>query len=485
MSTWCCKDCGLINYDKSSKCIACFSYNYKKFWQCPQCDLLNPIQSMKCPACFHIKRQIEISDEWNRYHLDLRELLEDTFGGPIFKLISWNNKLYTMLITRTQNKEMIMELLDHDPKAASQPESECQLELDSNESSIHLAQDHIFSESESFSICREKGELYFTCLAGDYNDKKGECYLFIYDLNQQEIKHKYQLLFVDEKLNFHEYHAFKMQIIPNNENNENVLSKQISFYIVNYWLRTAPEFAEISLPNDVYTLINRFYSLYLQNNSLQMILYKEERKQLDVRTKHHSFVLYHGIIDLDAAYKKDDDADYSINVKILNKQILKECESKTGDRDLDSCQEKALFQYKLSIRIKYDVYVIFRDKTLIINLQSGSMNKTEPLAPPDPESYNANIDTRYDSCNDWNERYLYFISDFDNLLCFDRIRKQYINIVESGDFYDRTYDNPVCPVGWGEQELLVCGDKLVIAVCIAEIDGVRFVSETNLNIPSY
>ena len=57
-SSWKCGTCGLNNKESTDKCIACFTYNPKKYWKCEECNILNYIHTAKCIACFNKKPPI-------------------------------------------------------------------------------------------------------------------------------------------------------------------------------------------------------------------------------------------------------------------------------------------------------------------------------------------------------------------------------------------------------------------------------------------
>eukprot|EP01084_Bolivina_argentea_P305970 528643_1 len=49
---WSCKNCSLLNYESTTKCIACFSINENIGWKCTSCGRLN---KYKCTTCLHSK----------------------------------------------------------------------------------------------------------------------------------------------------------------------------------------------------------------------------------------------------------------------------------------------------------------------------------------------------------------------------------------------------------------------------------------------
>eukprot|EP01084_Bolivina_argentea_P305971 528644_1 len=54
-SLWNCKNCNLLNYESTTKCIACFSINENIGWKCASCNVFNKLNGAKCTACLHNK----------------------------------------------------------------------------------------------------------------------------------------------------------------------------------------------------------------------------------------------------------------------------------------------------------------------------------------------------------------------------------------------------------------------------------------------
>ena len=88
-----------------------------------------------------------------------------------------------------------------------------------------------------------------------------------------------------------------------------------------------------------------------------------------------------------------------------------------------------------AFRIKYEMYILFKNATWIINLQNGSIYKKQVQISVDIfKRFVKKYSMLYDSCSDWTQRYLYFVSECKNgydLMCFDRIIQDFFMIKTS------------------------------------------------------
>ena len=428
MSTWTCNQCGLLNLRSSYKCRACFSYNIdpSEYWQCHSCHLFNKTESNRCCACYMIKKpSYTIGDKWN-----ITKLAKPT-SFPILnvfsKLLSWKDKLYTMTITKDPHTNQIrVFMMNH---------SENNSTTLSNPSTASI--DWSFSErihSHSLCINHELSELYIIFFyymdIDDYKSfEKGQVCLLIYDLDSHKIKNSYLLNLSALNINLNFFRDIKrISIVSNTKSNsENI---NIPYEIISNWLRKDNKLsvADFLIPNEIYILVNKFYSFCVRNTLLHLLIFS--------RTKIHSSLidarLSHAVIDLEFDTEK---------VVLINSQILHQHHrSRTIPNFL------MIMKHFFNIKIGYESYMVFNLGTWTVNLQNGGIKQTQPLLIRDTtrnkregtndKSYAMNTSFNYcayDRLSIINgDQYSYFLGGSRSwnlhLWCFDKKSKEFIKL---------------------------------------------------------
>ena len=395
---WKCRNCSLLNYNNANECMACFAYNPAKGWPCGNCDFINKKSSSKCDACYYIPQPlIEIDNKWDVSYLNINNVAQRRImRGNVssFKMIYWNDKLYTIAID-TKNVELPEEIevicTDHSKNAQNtkvdinRPEPDERWELQNCE----------------FAMNRNRGELYIFIKA----ERLDESYtnriynincnlLIIYDLTAQKIASRYLLKADDAEKGWKSWinGAKHIAIVYNDDEEEE--AKRDEYDIINYWVRKG---CLADVPIDVYILINRFYSYYARPNSFQLVIFTKQ-PVLDASgyDKHYDeYKIYHILVDLDEA-----DKDNNIEMEILQQKSL----GQSSDRMPD------VYNFSYLFRTGYKVSVVHGRNTWITDLKTADCYSSKSI----------NVFTKgciptkggpliYDSCRDWNDRYLYMI----------------------------------------------------------------------------
>ena len=453
MSSWKCKHCGLFNSSSIDKCIACFTYNYVKYWQCSECDMVNRQQSFKCSACFNNKRLFKIGDEWIRKYTIPQSL--DPQSITISKLIEWNQKLFHIMI-RLDNEDKfaisIMQIEDKQPYNSIKTNEESSGKCPRCQSTEHgwcqpvECVEYLWRlHPVSMCINHQNNELYILLQIiknqNVYSDsshtfgpkqamKNIEYYLIVYDLSTQNITQ--QLSLNVDKILSNDMHSNSRTVIKEmyaiyNDKDDHISST--TTYVINHWVK------HLTLPQEVYGMIQQFYTFLCRKNTIQLLLLAETKEPEGEPYDHiriYRRTLYHGIIDLNNLRFNHTE----IDLNITNKKVIEYID----DCKMDQRREPSF----LRLRVHHDIFWIFNqwEGTYIVNLDDGTFKK-EKYMNPYPNGTDGGFHGEFDKCItnqydalrlDQDKRYLTILTQDDynqhsgycDLVCFDRETKEFM-----------------------------------------------------------
>ena len=376
MSSWTCNKCGLLNPQSADICKACFSYNIaidhdpNKYWQCYSCDLLNKMQAAQCVACYAIKKpSCTIGDEWKTAILAKPPSTPHQDLCLFSKMLSWKNKLYTIIITKFPilTKTCIQVFtINHSENNSTNL---------SNQSTVPMEWSFsYFIKIQPWCINHDLSELYiilFHCYRDPLDSpplKVKKICLLIYDLDKHKIKNTYTLNF--SALNLKYLSCIKQICMVTNTKITKPNSQNIPYYIISNWLRNDKKLSlyDFSIPNEIYILMNKFYSFSLRNSLVHLLILRDSEEHI----AYKSGQLSHGKINMQRLHHAFIDLEFNPEkVEIIKSQIL-------DGRDL---LFKPLYYLLISnnIKIGNESYIIFDKGTWKVNLQTGEITRTQPL----------------------------------------------------------------------------------------------------------
>ena len=405
----------------------------------------------------------KIETQWNQSVIPLQKDRQSKHT----KMIIWNNKPYIIIISpdpKEFNSEIEITMVD--------PE---------NTNIIHqnryyfCREEHWCIRSISWSINHATSELYITIIYNALTACEYQPIFLIYDLNAGKLQKRCLLNFKmnnGENFNDHTKSIGNISIINNNNCKT---ANTTSFHIINNWSRRNFHTATV-IPKDIYVLIDQFYSFCVKQNTLQLIIFGC-REYSVCGDEFSEWYLHHAIIDVDSA-RNNNNYNSVIDVELINSKQIH--------------PKKVVISYKqrhqiLSIRIDYELYIMFGHATWIISLETGTMRQESKLLPYRENDYMryyilddiyfmaydsiSCIDSVYDNEND---RYLFFLmedrnksirgSKAFNLWYFDKINKaffkdhtdNYTKICFPGLNFDNSYSNLFKDMVFYGNELIVC-----------------------------
>ena len=329
--------------------------------------------------------------KWDQSVIELPKTDENDSRRPFTKNIVWNNKPYLIIISEKGNINDI-EITIVDPQETN---------------IIHQHGDHLYNRlgidihGISWSINQSRGELYMTIMCDTSVDnappKYGTLFL-IYDLNAWKLKKRYLLNFkMNNGENFDDHFLQNISII----NNNNFKAADMTlFHIINNWSRKHIDTSTVNvIPNDIYLVIGQFYSFCVKKNALQLIMFGFEMPEYG----GEKWYLHHGIIDIHSAIENDKD-DSVMDLELIN------------SKQIDPTNQNHI----LSIRIDFELYVMFSNATWIIDMETGTMRQESKLLPYKEDDYMSEWKYQYfmafDSiaCIDSNDRFLSFLMEHRN-----------------------------------------------------------------------
>ena len=372
----------------------------------------------------------KMEKEWEQSVIRLPKEYEDDSRTPFTKMIIWNNKPYLIIISlreRNYYRGEDIEIIMVDPK-----------ETDIN----HRNRDYLHQITRrirgiSWSINQSTCNLYITIICDAYKSPmpKFETFFLIYDLNAWKLKKRYLLNFkMNNGENFDDHFIRNISII-NNNNFKTV--NMTSFHIINNWSRTNMDTSTV-IPKDICVLIDQFYSFCVKKNTLQLILFGVK---FDLIQHGREWYLHHAIMDVNSVINNDND-DSVIDLELINSQQI------SPMIIVVSGEEHLRIKQILSIRIDYELYIMFSTMTLRINLETGTMRKESKLLPYDHMGFGnfiaydsiSCIDSMYDN---GNSRYLFVLmedrgksmngSKTFNLWYFDKKNKTFFKDYKDND----------------------------------------------------